>query len=197
MKSAGSASALGRYCSCESCLKGVEIINPYEPFERELKLTEFALPFDGRTSLLCRIGCNKYGKKPTCPPHIPESQCYERIFASYTRAFVVGRRYPYADGHFTSHWRTFSTNEVHDLLLRKERLLFAQGHVYAKAFIGGSCKVCAGDACSHVSCRLPHLGRVPLEATGINVYALFEALNLKYQEPPADYFWRVGIVLAE
>jgi len=185
-----------RYCNCDSCIRGEVIVNPHKPYEREVEMRDLRLVFDGRTSLLCRIGCGKYGKKPTCPPNIPTSDYYQRIFDDYSKIFVIGRKYPYSDGMFQSHWRTYSTNEVHDLLLQKERHLFEQGHMYAKAFIGGSCKICPNESCSKHVCRIPHYGRVPLEATGINVYELFKSLGLSYQEPPIDYFWRVGIVLA-
>lgn len=184
-----------RYCNCSRCIRGEQIPNPYPLYENQVSLSEVTLEFDYRTTALCRYDCNKFGKKPTCPPNIPQMEYYRRIFSECSTIAVIGRKYPYSDGNFQNHWRSYSTNEIHDLLLNKEKALFKEGRIYAKAFIGGSCKACPTDSCNSHRCSVPGKGRVPLEATGLNVYVLMKSFGLEYQEPPVDYFWRLGVVL--
>ena len=183
-----------KYCNCSHCLRNEIIDNPYSIFESEFLLKEIHLDFDYRTEALCKYGCARYGSKPTCPPNIPSMEYYIKALHEYERIFVLGRRYPYSDGFFSQHWRNYSTNEIHNLVLKKEVELFKKGHIYAKAFIGGSCKLCHADRCNPRRCNNPSKGRVPIEATGLNVLALMREIGLEYQEPPVSYFWRIGMV---
>jgi len=183
-----------KYCHCNHCLQNEIIANPYNIYERELSLSEIRFEFDIRTASLCRFDCKRFRKKPSCPPNIPDMEYYKKVFMAYTNIYIIGGKYPYADGLFQSHWRNYSTNEIHDLLLKKEIELFKKGHIYAKAFIGGSCKACPSQVCDPVRCRFPNKGRVPIEATGLHVFLLMTSLGLEYQEPPIDFFWRIGVV---
>ncbi len=183
-----------KYCNCHYCLKNQEIVNPYGIYHNKLFLSGVSLEFDYRTTALCRYGCEKFRKKPTCPPNIPGIEYYSNVLNEYEGVFVLGRKYPYSDGLFSTHWRNYSTREIHELVLKKEIELFNNGFVYSKAFIGGSCKLCSPDVCKSHKCVRPHKGRVPIEATGINILSLMTAIGLEYQEPPVDYFWRLGLV---
>ena len=185
---------MSKYCDCIHCLRNEIIVNPYDVYQRSFSLKDIHLDFDYRTTAMCRIGCNKYGNKPTCPPNIPGMEYYIDALNEYENVFIIGRKYPYSDGFFSSHWRNYSTNEVHSMLLKKEIELFKEGYIYAKAFIGGSCKICSTDVCGSNICIKPNKGRVPIEATGINVFSLMNEIGLEYQEPPVDYFWRIGLV---
>ena len=185
---------MSKYCSCSHCIKKETIPNPYEIYQKEVSLRDIDLDFDHRTTALCEFGCTKFGKKPTCRPYIPPMEYYIEALNEYKNICILGRRYPYSDGLFSIHWRNYSTNEIHDLLLKKEIELFKTGNAYAKAFIGGSCKVCPADVCNPERCIVPHKGRVPLEATGINVFSMLKGIGLDYQEPPVEYFWRIGLV---
>lgn len=183
-----------KYCDCEYCLKGQEMPNPYPVFEHNVLVMDLKLEFDKRVSALCQFDCKRYNKKPTCPPNVPEPEYYKRALEGYTHACLIGRRYPYSDGLFQLHWRNYSTNEIHALVLTKEYELFKDGNAYAKAFIGGSCKHCPSDICNPKRCNVPARGRVPLEGTGINVFLLMKSVGIEYQEPPVDFFWRFGCV---
>ncbi len=183
-----------KYCNCTECLKGSDIVNPYEFTEGAYSLDDVPLIFDPRSAAMCKYGCTRFNAKATCPPNVPDIVSYKRMLSAYSWFYVIGRRYPYSDSYFSKHWRTYSTNEIHSVLLKKELELFKQGEVYAKAFIGGSCKVCPEGHCRPDRCNVPSRGRVPLEATGVNVFSLIGALGLDYQEPPIDYFWRIGVV---
>jgi predicted metal-binding protein len=158
------------------------------------KNADMKMDFDPRVPLFCRFGCSKFRNKPNCPPTIPDIGRYREALKGYERALVYGRKYPFNDGMFSEHWRTYSTNEIHHKLLAREMELFSQGYLYAKAFIGGSCKLCREDACCVERCNIPHRGRASLEATGINVFSLLRDLGEEYQDPPREYFWRIGIV---
>ena len=182
------------YCTCRNCVEGNEPNNPYVLYSKPYKLTDIELIFDIRAAALCRYGCERFKRKPTCPPNIPKSDFFEIAIKKYDNIYVLGRQYPYDDGMFQSHWRTYSTNEIHDRLITKERELFNQGYIYAKSFIGGSCKVCSSNSCNPSKCNIPKRGRVPLEATGVNVFHLIKSIGMDYQEPPKDFFWRIGVV---
>lgn len=183
-----------KYCQCVKCLSGEEVVNPYNFYQVTLPLVDVHIDFDYRVAALCKFGCEKFGKKPTCPPNIPDLEFFKRALNEYSNIHIFGRKYPYSDGFFLDHWRIYSTNEIHDLLLKKEKDLFNKGYLYAKALIGGSCKICASDMCRSGSCLIPGKGRIPIEATGIQVFSLMRSLGLRYEEPPINYFWRIGIV---
>lgn len=185
---------MNKYCTCHDCIEGNEIINPFVLYSKTHPTKEVNLTFDIRVTALCRYGCERFKRKPTCPPNIPATDYFQVALKKYENIHVLGRQYPYEDGMFQSHWRTYSTNEIHDRLIIKERELFNLGHVYAKSFIGGSCKVCSGSSCNPSKCNIPKRGRVPLEATGINVFQLIKSIGMDYQEPPRNFFWRIGAV---
>jgi predicted metal-binding protein len=183
---------MGKYCTCSACGKNEAIVNRYDIYQKQFSIKEIDFSFDYRATAMCRFGCEKFKKKATCPPNIPEIEFFRRVLNEYRYVYIIGRQYPYNDGLFLTHWRAYSTNEVHDLLLNKEKGLFKEGAVYAKAFIGGSCKVCSSNNCGSVRCRVPGKGRIPLEATGVNIFALITSLGLEYEEPPVSFFWRIG-----
>ena len=167
--------------------------NPFEIYSNQFKVSELNLSFDYRVAAQCKVGCTRYKNKPTCPPYIPDIKFYNRVLKEYENIVVIARKYPYSDGNFQSYWRNHSTNEIHNMLLIKERELFKAGYIYAKAFIGGSCKACL-SGCNPQRCNMPSRGRVPIEATGLNVYLLMNKLSLDYDEPPKNYFWRLGVI---
>ncbi|MDO8343832.1 MAG: DUF2284 domain-containing protein [Cellvibrio sp.] len=185
---------MSRFCNCDKCLKKIVITNPFEGFEKHQKVKDSRLFFDIRVRSMCTFACGKYGKNPCCPPNVPMMDEFRDVISAYENVSVIGQRYPYSDGLFASHWRTYSTNEIHHRLLEKELELFNAGHHYAKTFIGGSCKVCPPDLCLPEKCKVPPKGRMPLEATGIDVYGFMKSFGLEFQEPPIDYFWRLGVI---
>lgn len=182
------------FCNCRYCTNGHPINNPYPVYHKTFLIDELHLVFDYRVAAMCKYGCKKYRKKPTCPPNIPDIEYFKKALNEYENILILGRRYPYSDGYFSTHWRTYSTNEIHHMLLEKESELREKGFLYAKAFIGGSCKLCPDDMCVGAICKLPSKGRIPLEATGINVFKLMSELGLLFEEPPINFFWRLGAV---
>ncbi len=185
---------MSKYCKCNKCLKNEAIINQYDIYKKAFSLKDLRIDFDHRVVALCKFGCKKFNRKPTCPPIIPEIDFFKDALNGYSNCYVIGRKYPYSDGLFSDHWRGYSTNEIHDLLLRKEMELFNEGYLYAKAFIGGSCKVCPSDSCNPARCAVPSKGRISLEGAGIQVFSIMKLLELEYEEPPVNYFWRIGMV---
>jgi len=167
--------------------------NPYDKYEEVFKVKSLPFSFDYRVTAQCMFGCKRYGSKPTCPPHIPDLEYYKKALSEYESVVFIGRKYPFDDGDF-DFWRNYSTNEIHNLVLQKEMDLFQKGHIYAKAFIGGSCKLCPIESCNPERCNIPARGRATLEGTGLNVYGIMTAIGCQFQEPPETYFWRVGAV---
>lgn len=168
-------------------------LNPYPIYSKRYAIKDIQLEFEHRVTAQCRIGCARYRRKATCPPNVPSFEIYQQILRAYDEIVIIARRYPFADGYFAEYWREHSTNEIHKLLLSQEMELFKSGNIYAKAFIGGSCKLCSTD-CNPVRCNQPGRGRAPLEATGMNVFSLMNQLGLLYENPPIHFFWRLGVV---
>ncbi len=44
---------------------------------------------ENRVPLKCRAGCIGYGKKLTCPPHVPTPDEFRKILAEYRYALLV------------------------------------------------------------------------------------------------------------
>lgn len=167
--------------------------NHFQIYSEQFKTRDIKLSFDYRAAAQCRLGCTRYKNKPTCPPNIPDIKFYSRVLREYENLAIVARKYPYSDSNFHNYWRNYSTNEIHSIVLQKESELFKSGHMYAKAFIGGSCKMCA-SGCNPLRCNMPNRGRTPIEATGLNVFLLMNTLGLDFEEPPKNYFWRLGVI---
>jgi predicted metal-binding protein len=185
---------VGQCCGYNSRIQHNKRTNPYDIYQGKFAIKEIGLNFDYRVSAMCKFGCEKFNKKVTCPPNIPEIEYFQNVLSEYRHIYILARQYPYNDGFFQTHWRTHSTNEIHELVLNKEKALFSEGWVYAKAFIGGSCKICSSDNCGSARCRVPGKGRIPLEATGLNIFSLMTSIGLEYEEPPIHYFWRLGSI---
>lgn len=57
----------------------------------------------------------------------------------------------------------------------------------------GSCKLCKIEECRS-SCD-PEKGRIPIEATGINVVETCKKFGLRLKCPAVGNFWRIGLIL--
>ena len=150
---------------------------------------------ENRVVLKCRAGCIGYGKKLTCPPHVPTPDEFRKILAEYRYALLVKFISPAEAEHDVicsiykywldpaapadkkaaaeKFWKDhFSgTGSFAPLMLELERRAFNAGNPFALAFINGSCRLCekcnvAGGICVH-----PTQARIPEHAVGVNMVA--------------------------
>lgn len=144
--------------------------------------------FDERARLKC-FACERYGRKATCPPFIPDIFFFQRVFRLYEAGILVCKSWTVEDKEEA---RYQSSLELHRIMLDLEREAFNHGFYFATAFIGGSCKWC--KTCSD-KCAYPLKGRIPLEAAGIDVVATCKKVGIEIKFPVKDTMNRVGLLL--
>ena len=148
---------------------------------------------ENRVPLKCRAGCIGYGKKLTCPPHVPTPDEFRKILAEYRYALLVKFISPAAADpdvicsiyrywldpeapagkkeQATKFWKDHfnGTGTFAPLMLELERTAFNAGNPFALALVNGSCRLCetcnvAGGICIH-----PTQARIPEHAVGVNM----------------------------
>jgi predicted metal-binding protein len=155
---------------------------------------------DFRATYKCRT-CLKFGKKPTCPPNIPNFDYFTKLINSYKYGLLVGKSYQYIGSAEFKKIRGESGPRVQEILLTLEHQAFNRNYYWAISFIGGSCRGC--NACPPESkiCVTPSRGRIPLEATGVNVIetCLKKGIEISPFPHPANNskLFRVGLFLLE
>jgi predicted metal-binding protein len=155
---------------------------------------------DFRTTYKC-MTCLKYGKKPTCPPNIPDFDYFNRLINSYKYGLLVGKSYRYSDEEEFKRIREESGPRVQEILLTLERQAFKRNYYWAISFIGGSCRGCNACPSDSSICVNPSRGRIPLEATGVDVIKTCEGKGIKISPFPHPVengqLFRVGLFLLE
>lgn len=156
---------------------------------KEIDIRE--LVFDVRTRIQC-VYCERYGKKLTCPPNIPDLDYFFEFFKRYSRGVLILKKY----NALTDETRVLSTRELTQKVIEIETNYKKQGYYYAAGFIGGSCKEC--KRCPKSGCVHPDRARIPLEATGVDVIKTCERLGIILPRPAEGKpFYRVGLVVIE
>jgi len=150
--------------------------------------------FDVRARFKC-LSCKRYGQKCTCPPNIPDIGYFKALFSSYHWALFIGIKRKMKPKEWKAVGRE-SSRTLHKMLLELEKQAFNRGCVFAISFIGGSCKMCETKTCS-LPCKNPSVGRMPIEATGVNVVETCKRLDIDLRFPVVldKIFWRVGLLL--
>jgi predicted metal-binding protein len=145
---------------------------------------------EDRVRLKCRVGCVGYGKKLTCPPHVPEVDEFRKILAEYDQALLVKFRSPaeaddatalntYRNWHdpeapaeakanATKFWADYFSDSKRILLamLELEKAAFSEVFTFAIAFVNGSCQLCEKCNVENGVCLHPNMARIPEHAVG-------------------------------
>lgn len=151
------------------------------------------IKIEERVKLQC-FHCEKYNQKWTCPPKIDRIN-FESVFKEYKNAMIIYCSIPFNNKQEYDRVRNDSTNLLHKTLLDLEKILYDNNYIFSMSFIGGSCKLCK-DECSTTKCRFPHLSRIPLEATGVNVIDFIKSeLNIEIKFPPEKFLYRFGLLV--
>ncbi|NJE42325.1 DUF2284 domain-containing protein [Thermococcus sp. GR6] len=115
----------------------------------------------------CRA-CPMYGKRPSCPPHVPDWREAKDWVSSFRQALII---------KFEIDYNNFEAEKRKALLylLKREEELFKEGKMYAMALFPGSCNLC--DDCPFERgepCRVPTKVRPSVDAIGIEISRLVE-----------------------
>jgi predicted metal-binding protein len=146
-----------------------------------------------RVPLKCRTGCIGYGKKLTCPPHVPTPDEFRKVLSEYRYALLVKFISPaQADPEVicsiyrywldpeapadrkeqaTQFWKDHfnGTGTFAPMMLELERTAFNAGYPLALAFVNGSCRLCESCNVKGGICLHPTQARIPEHAVGVNM----------------------------
>lgn len=147
--------------------------------------------FDSRCQFMCR-SCKRYGMKATCPPNTPNTDFFRDLISKYDYGLIIGVKYDVKGD--TEDIGVKSSLSLHNNLLKLEAQAFKRGYYLTISFIGGSCKLCGTSTCS-APCAQPTRGRIPLEATGVNVIETARKYDVDIKFPVTTNLWRVGLLL--
>ena len=147
---------------------------------------------EDRVTLKCR-GCVGYGKKLTCPPHVPTPEEFRRILGEYQYGLLVKFKSPARTDDdvvksIYKYWldpaapadkkekASVFWNEYFDYskeilltMLELEKAAFNEGYTFAVAFVNGSCRLCEKCNLENGICLHPNMARIPEHAVGINM----------------------------
>lgn len=172
--------------------KIIEYLKDKSPYLYAKSVSVEGIEMEERVRLQC-FHCEKYNHKWTCPPKINQFD-FKKLFSEYENAMVVYCEIPFEGEDEYQKVRNESTNLVHRSLLGIEKLLYENNESLAVSFIGGSCKLC--KTCADDGCRFPHMSRIPLEATGVNVIKFIKReLDMDIVFPLDKYMYRFGLIL--
>jgi predicted metal-binding protein len=162
---------------------------------------------ENRVTLKCRAGCIGYGKKLTCPPHVPTPDEFRKILSEYRYALlvkfispaeadpdVICSIYKYwldpeapadkkasAEKFWKDHFN--GTGSFAPMMLEMERTAFNAGNPFALAFINGSCRLCETCNVKGGICLHPTQARIPEHAVGVNMVATAEKAGMPIRFP--------------
>jgi predicted metal-binding protein len=161
---------------------------------------------EDRVTLKCR-GCVGYGKKLTCPPHVPKPEEFRRILGEYSQALLVKFKSPaetdddvvrsiykyWLDpaapkdkkeqaSKFWEDYFNYSKN-IHMAMLELEKKAFNEGYTFAVAFVNGSCRLCEKCNLEKGICLHPNIARIPEHAVGVNMKKTAEAAGMALKFP--------------
>lgn len=176
---------------------------------------------ENRVALKCRSGCIGYGKKLTCPPHVPTPDEFRKILSEYRYALLIkfispanaepdvicsiyrywldpkapADRKEKAEQFWKDHFN--GTGSFAPMMLELERIAFNAGNVFALAFINGSCRLCETCNVKGGICVHPTQARIPEHAVGINMVKTAENAGMTIRFPVQEHPELMAILLID
>ncbi len=150
------------------------------------------LVFEERVKMNC-FYCGKYNVCWKCPPKIPSSIDFQKLYAEYDNLALVYCKYYFTEDTYNT-VRNDSSVELHTTLLKLESFLWENNNSTAISFIGGSCKLCK-NGCGKERCNNPYKARSSIEATGVNVVKTAAKYGIEINFPPKEFIMRMGMIL--
>ena len=176
---------------------------------------------EDRVTMKCRTGCISYGKKLTCPPHVPTPEEFRRILAEYNVALlvkfispaiaepdVICSIYRYwldpaapeekkqkAESFWNDHFN--GTKTFAPLMLDLEREAFNAGYTLALALMNGSCRLCTTCNIKEGVCLHPTQARMTEHAVGINMKKTAERVGMPITFPVSGHPELMALLLID
>jgi predicted metal-binding protein len=162
---------------------------------------------ENRVPLKCRTGCVGYGKKLTCPPHVPSVDEFRKTLSEYSYVMLVKFSSPAraendvicsiyrywldpdapADKkeQADAFWKDYFGESKRILLamLELEKTAFNAGYTLALALANGSCRLCESCQVKSGICTHPSMARIPEHALGVNMKKTAEKAGMAIQFP--------------
>jgi predicted metal-binding protein len=161
---------------------------------------------EDRVTLKCR-GCVGYGKKLTCPPHVPTPGEFRKILGEYSYTLLVKFKSPAETDddvvrsiykywldpaapkdkkeEASKFWTDYFdySKIIHLSMLELEKRAFNEGYTFAVAFVNGSCRLCEKCNLEKGICLHPNMARIPEHAVGINMKKTAEEAGMALKFP--------------
>ena len=190
-------------------------INSFDSLKKQaLELGAFdvkVVPVDNiviedRVVLKCSLGCEKYGKTLSCPPHAPTPDKFRKLVNEYhTAMFMKFKSTAELDPQlikylaktpdntvpaeirskveqFWSAWKN-DNQKVLQTVIELEKAAAREGFILAAGFVSGSCQICSKCNVEKGICVHPEMRRYSEEGLGVNVKATAEKVGFKFTLP--------------
>lgn len=194
-------------------MSGIDDFQYLEKLARDLgAINAKVIPADqvfveDRVVLKCRAGCVGYGKKLTCPPHVPAPAEFRKILGEYSHVMLVKFKSPahasddvvrsiykyWLDpaapedkkGQASKFWADYFeySKTMHGIMLELEKAAFNKGNTFALAFVNGSCRLCEKCNVENGMCLHPTQARIPEHAVGVNMKKTAEKAGMRLKFP--------------
>ena len=166
-----------------------------------------AVVVENRVVLKCRVGCDDYGKKLTCPPFVPKVDEFRKMLKDYKYALIVKFKSPAEADKDVSRsllrsqfdfnmsrdlrekaskfWSDWKNDKKRILLavLELEKAAFNKGYTFAVGFTSGSCGLCEKCNVEAGICLHPTMARCPEHAVGVNMKKTAEKAGMPISFP--------------
>lgn len=176
---------------------------------------------ENRVILKCRLGCDEYGRKLTCPPYTIAVDEFRKMLGEYHWALLLKFHSQASAGpevatsllrteydadvcaerkaEAAAFWATWKKQKVEILLavLELERTAFNLGYTLALGFTSGSCSLC--EKCNTVAgiCLHPTMARLPEHAVGIHMKATMAKAGMPLSFPFREHPELTGLLLID
>jgi predicted metal-binding protein len=176
---------------------------------------------ENRVVLKCRLGCDEYGRKLTCPPYTIAVEEFRKMLSEYRWALLLKfrsqasaspgvatslLRTEYDPGvcaeqkteaaRFWAVWKG-QKREILLAVLELERTAFNLGCTLALGFTSGSCGLCEKCNTAAGICLHPTMARLPEHAVGINMKATLAKAGMPLSFPFQEHPEPTGLLLID
>jgi len=161
---------------------------------------------EDRVVFKCKLGCEKYGKTLTCPPHAPSPDEFRKIVSEYHYAlFMKFKTHAEGDSELIKYlskaddpsisvemkakvdkfWLVWKDEmkKLLDIVHKLEKAAAKEGYLLAVGLVSGACQLCEKCNVEKGICIHPTMKRYSEEGVGVNVKATAEKAGIKFTLP--------------